>query len=190
MSFNIHVYFRPNDHLILVLDEALGGLEICLNHLLDERIEINLAFPSEKALCLGGVSQQQPLRIYQYNGAPFLGDNALDLSGTEVTWVNLDHSLSGPNIDTLLLDTGTLPAIERRHRHQYSRPKKGQYGAPTGSGPQEHRRPFRQTRGQGAFRQLQGRSLREPSVEASSTSPRCNRELFEESERQSLTYYD
>ena len=50
--------WRPNVNLILILDEALGGLEVCLNHLLDERVEVDLTLPPEKALGLGGVTQQ------------------------------------------------------------------------------------------------------------------------------------
>jgi len=49
---------RPNVNLILILDKALGGLEVCLNHFLDERVEVDLALPPEKALGLGGVTQQ------------------------------------------------------------------------------------------------------------------------------------
>lgn len=40
----------------MILDEALSGLEIGLDHLLDERIEINLALPPKETLSLGRVA--------------------------------------------------------------------------------------------------------------------------------------
>jgi len=44
--------------LISILDEALSGLEISLDHFLDERIEVDLALPPKKTLGLGGVTPQ------------------------------------------------------------------------------------------------------------------------------------
>lgn len=49
-----------SDDLILVFDETLCGLKICLDHLLNEGIEVDLTLPAENALGLGGVTQQQP----------------------------------------------------------------------------------------------------------------------------------
>jgi len=52
------VHFRGSECLILVLNEALSGLEIGLDHFPDEAVEVNLAFPTKKALGLGGITQQ------------------------------------------------------------------------------------------------------------------------------------
>lgn len=41
----------------------------------------------------------------------FLGKDALDLGRTEISRVNLDDGLAGPGINTLLVYTGTPPAV-------------------------------------------------------------------------------
>jgi len=57
-SIRKSVFEELNDHLILILDQAPSSLEIGLDHLLDQRIEIDLALPPEKTLCLCRVTQQ------------------------------------------------------------------------------------------------------------------------------------
>lgn len=46
----------PSQYLILILDEALSGLEISLNHLLNKGIEVNFSLPPKKALSLCWIS--------------------------------------------------------------------------------------------------------------------------------------
>ena len=45
--------------LIAVFNERFGSLEIHLDHLLDERVEVDLALPAEHALRLRGVAEQE-----------------------------------------------------------------------------------------------------------------------------------
>ena len=45
--------------LVLVFDKRLRGRKVRLHHLLDERVEVDLALPAEHALGLGGVAEKQ-----------------------------------------------------------------------------------------------------------------------------------
>lgn len=47
--------------LVLILHERLGRLEICLDHLLDQCIKINLTLPAKEALGLGRVAEKEPV---------------------------------------------------------------------------------------------------------------------------------
>ena len=51
---------REEERLVVVLYERLDGFEIGLNHLLHERVEIDLALPAEDALGLRWIAQKQP----------------------------------------------------------------------------------------------------------------------------------
>lgn len=55
-SIHEFVFGWPSRYLILILDEALSGLEIGLNHLLNKGIEVNFALPSKNALGLCWIS--------------------------------------------------------------------------------------------------------------------------------------
>ena len=46
-------------HSVLVLNEVVRRLEILVNHLLHERVEVDLALPPEQSLRLRGVTVQQ-----------------------------------------------------------------------------------------------------------------------------------
>lgn len=43
-------------HLVLVFNQAGGGLEVRLDHLLDKRIEIDTTLPAQNSLGFGRVS--------------------------------------------------------------------------------------------------------------------------------------
>jgi len=78
--------------LILVLDEALAGLEVSLDHLLDETREIDLTLPAKKPFSFSRITEEK-----------------VDFGGTEVLGINLDDDVSSLHIDTLLFDTFTPP---------------------------------------------------------------------------------
>ena len=50
-------------HSVLVLDGVLRRLQIRENHLLHERVEVDLALPPEQLLRLCGVAEEQASRI-------------------------------------------------------------------------------------------------------------------------------
>lgn len=47
--------------LVLVLDQRLCGLEVGRDHLLDERIKVDLALPAKELLSLRWVAEEEPV---------------------------------------------------------------------------------------------------------------------------------
>ena len=105
--------------LVLVLDEGLAGLEVRLDHLLDQGVEVDLALPAENALCLRGVAVEEAV---EQGHASVLGQaeriarverkrHALDFCRTEVLGVDLDDNLARFAVDALLVHAFTPPSI-------------------------------------------------------------------------------
>ena len=98
--------------LILVLDEALDGLEVSLDHLLDEAREIDFTLPAKEPFSFSRIAEEEAgekrVRDQRYDEGDHKG--LLDFSGTEVLVIYLDDDLSRLHIDTLLFDTFTPPS--------------------------------------------------------------------------------
>ena len=50
----------PHFSLVLVFNETGGSLEVGVDHLFDERIEIDAPFPAKNALSFGRVAVEEP----------------------------------------------------------------------------------------------------------------------------------
>lgn len=48
--------------LVLILNERPRSLEVRLDHLLHEGVEVDLAFPAQDTLSLGGVAEKKPVK--------------------------------------------------------------------------------------------------------------------------------
>jgi hypothetical protein len=58
MNSTFNKYIVPD--LILVFNETGRSLEVSVDHLLNERIEIDASLPAENALGFGGVAVEEP----------------------------------------------------------------------------------------------------------------------------------
>jgi hypothetical protein len=98
--------------LVLVLDKRLGRLEVGLDHLLDKRIKVNLAFPAKLFLGLGRVAEEEPVKEQCQNTDKKTESegHALDFGRTEVPGVDLDDDVTFL-VRALLIDALTPPAL-------------------------------------------------------------------------------
>lgn len=105
---------RGQQPLVLVLDKAAGGLEVCADHLADERFEVNFALPAEHALSFGGVSEQEPKCVSEPDIHLICSqkENILDFCGTEVFRVHFDDDLAGLDVDAHLVFAASFPSAE------------------------------------------------------------------------------
>lgn len=98
--------------LVLVLHEGLGRLEIGLYHLLDQRVEVDLALPAKQTLSLLGVPMQEPVKssfgLSRKN--KIYRKDLLDLRGTEVAGVDFDHDFPGSSIVSFFVDSSPFPS--------------------------------------------------------------------------------
>ena len=104
-------------YLVLVLDERLGRCDVRLDHLLDERVEVDLALPAEHALCLRGVAEQESgthASVKHAKDDEGDGEHVLDFCGTEVPGVDFDNDLAGLGVHALLIDAATSPPDTRQ----------------------------------------------------------------------------
>lgn len=43
----------------MILNKAHHGLEVCINHFLDQRVKVDLAFPPELLFSLSGIAKKE-----------------------------------------------------------------------------------------------------------------------------------
>jgi hypothetical protein len=53
-------------HLVLILDEASGSMEIGRNHLMHELVKVRFAGPTKQALGFCGVSEEKPVLEHRF----------------------------------------------------------------------------------------------------------------------------
>ena len=105
--------------LVLVLDQATGGFEICPDHLLDERVKVDPSLPTEYTFGFSRVTEEKAVFLLYGRGGSGKTDehllkeerHVLDFCGTEVARIDLDDSLAGFNVDGFLVDASSLPSI-------------------------------------------------------------------------------
>jgi hypothetical protein len=104
--------------LVLVLDQATGGFEICPDHLLDERVKVDPSLPAEYAFGFSRVTEEKAGFFLggsgKKDGHHLLKEqekHVLDFCGTEVARIDFDDGLAGFDVDGFLVYASSLPPI-------------------------------------------------------------------------------